>query len=475
MPRSERPGRTRLIVRLLSGYAVAYTGLILTLGFATEFAIRSSGLDPEEGTAVRLGILITAAAAGLVGVGVMVLAARRVARPIEELTELAGSVAEGRLDVAPRRSSVAEIDRLGLAIGHVATDLGRRIDEAEGERRTLDVILSSLPQGVMLVDGREVVEYVNPAWRMLLGDPPRELRSLLPRGLVRLVREARAGESPGIEQFEVGVPRRVLRTTATPLPQGGRVLVLATDVTDRERVEAMRRDFVADASHELKTPVSAILASVETLEMALDRDPDDARRFAGRIHDSARQLAAIVSDLLDLSRLEAGTPAMEAVRLDWVVREEADRYRDRAAAAGIDYDVETVPVIVVGSAPDLGLAVRNLCDNAIRYTESGGVVRVRLVSDDSTAVLTVRDTGVGIPTRDLPRIFERFYRVDVARSRETGGTGLGLSLVRHVAERHGGGVGVESRLGAGSTFRLHVPLAVGGGVAPAADAPVTEV
>lgn len=475
MPRSERPGRTRLIVRLLSGYLAAYSGLILTLGFATELAIRASGLDAAEGTTVRLAVLVTAIATGLVGVGVMVLVARRVTRPIEELTDLAGSVAEGRLDVAPRRSRVVEIDRLGLAIGHVATDLGRRIDEAEGERRTLDVILSSLPQGVMLVDGRDAVEYVNPAWQGLLGVPPRELRSLLPRGLVRLVREARAGESPAIGKFELGVPRRVLRTTATALPQGGRVLVLATDITDRERVEAMRRDFVADASHELKTPVSAILASVETLEMALDGDPEGARRFAGRIHDSARQLAATVSDLLDLSRLEAGTPAMEPFRLDWVVREEADRYRDRAVAAGIDYGVDTVPVVVVGSAPDLGLAVRNLCDNAIRYTEAGGVVRVRLVTDESSAVLTVSDTGAGIPTRDLPRIFERFYRVDVARSRETGGTGLGLSLVRHVAERHGGGVGVESRLGAGSTFRLHVPVAVAGGLGPGAGAPVTEL
>jgi two-component system, OmpR family, phosphate regulon sensor histidine kinase PhoR len=475
MPRSERPGRTRLTSRLLSGYAVAYTGLILALGFVAEVAIRSSGLDREEAAAVRLSILVTTAVAGLAGVGVMVLVARRVARPVEELTELAGAVAEGRLDVAPRRSSVTEIDRLGLAIGHIATDLGRRIEETEGERRTLDVILSSLPQGVMLVDGRDVVEYVNPAWQELLGVPPRDLRSLLPRGVVRLVRTVRADQAPAVERFEVGAPSRVLRVTATPLPRGGRVLVLVADVTDRERVEAMRRDFVADASHELKTPVSAILASAETLEMALDGDPADARRFAGRIRDSSRQLADIVSDLLDLSRLEAGTPTMEAVRFDWVVREEAGRYRERAVAAGIDYAVETVPVIVIGSAPDLGLAVRNLCDNAIRYTDPGGVVRVRLVADGSSGVLTVTDTGAGIPTRDLPRIFERFYRVDVARSRETGGTGLGLSLVRHVAERHGGGVGVESRLGAGSTFRLHVPIAVSGGAPPATDAQAAEL
>ena len=221
----------------------------------------------------------------------------------------------------------------------------------------------------------------------------------------------------------------------------------------------MRRDFVADASHELKTPSAAIQAAAETVERSVGEDPASAAWFAGQLRRDAVRLSRIVSDLLDLSRLEAERPALEAVRLDRVIREEVDRLRTEAGESEVGLELAVEPVTVRGSAEDLALLVRNLLDNAVRFTSGGGRVRVGLAERDGRAVLEVEDTGIGIPTRDLPRIFERFYRVDRARSRETGGTGLGLSIARHVAERHGGRIEAESELGRGSTFRVTLPPA----------------
>jgi signal transduction histidine kinase len=221
----------------------------------------------------------------------------------------------------------------------------------------------------------------------------------------------------------------------------------------------MRRDFVADASHELKTPAASIQAAAETLERALEDDPAAAARFAGQLRHEAERLSRIVSDLLDLSRLESDRPRFRPVRLDELAREEAGRIDGQARLAGVEVQVDASPATVEGSPKDLTLLVGNLLENAIRYTPRGGTVRLDVGTEDGGAVLTVADTGIGIPTRDLPRVFERFYRVDRGRSRATGGTGLGLSIARHVAELHGGRVEAHSELGRGSTFRLVLPRA----------------
>jgi two-component system sensor histidine kinase SenX3 len=236
-------------------------------------------------------------------------------------------------------------------------------------------------------------------------------------------------------------------------------LLAISDITETTRVDAMRRDFVSSASHELKTPVAAILASAEALQMALARDPGSAERFGEQIERLARQLAKLVGDLLDLSRLEASEPAHELVRIDQVAEEEVSRVRPAAELAGLTLTATSSAVSVSGSRRDLGLAIRNLLDNAVRHTPAGGTIDVKLRSDNGEVVVEVIDSGEGIPKRELPRIFERFYRVDTARARATGGTGLGLAIVRHVVERHGGSVHVESDLGQGSTFRLQIPQA----------------
>ncbi len=431
-------------------------------------------LPPEDGRIVRLSVtegkiddelsavtgrIVTAIAlVGIVGLLGAMFVSARIARPIAALTETADAVAGGRIDAQPGRSSTIELDRLGQAIGRMASDLGRRIRESEEERETLEAVLGALPEGVLLVEPDDRLSYANGPFSDLFGVVPDRLKALTPASVQRAVRTARDGQVVRLD-VELGAPARVVSVVATPIRDDiARVLVVAADITERHRLEAMRRDFVADASHELKTPIASILASSDALQLALSRDPDRVEGFAAQIETAGRRLARIVSDLLDLSRLEASARSDEATRLDGVVIEEIERLRARAESAGISVVADLAPVTVSGPSSDWALAIRNLCENAIAYTDGGGRVSVTLIPHVDSVELAVADTGAGIPTRSLNRVFERFYRVDVARSRETGGTGLGLAIVKHVAERHGGSVSVSSELGVGSTFRVTIPI-----------------
>jgi two-component system sensor histidine kinase SenX3 len=260
------------------------------------------------------------------------------------------------------------------------------------------------------------------------------------------------------------------------------VLVLAEDQTGSRRVEEVRRDFVANVSHELKTPVGALALLAETVEDAAD-DPEAVRRFAGRMRYEASRLTSLVQDLITLSRIQAAEPVPDPapVRLDAVVVEALDRCRMNAASRRIDL-VETTDsgLVVLGDEDLLVTALRNLLDNAVAYSpEHTRVLVTTTRASDHTAEISVADQGIGIPERARERIFERFYRVDPARSRATGGTGLGLAIVKHVTAAHGGNVTVWSKVGVGSTFTLRLPLrplpaAMTAGQAPPASQPLRE-
>ncbi|HVR31204.1 MAG TPA: ATP-binding protein [Acidimicrobiia bacterium] len=440
-----------------TGVLQTYVAIASDDGHVYRLSISEERLAGEVAeVATRIGV--AALVAGILGVALMAVVARRVANPITELTSIARGVAQGRLDIRARRSPVREIDRLGVSIGDMASELGRRIHEAVSERETLEALLDALGQGVVLVAPDGSILYGNVTARALVGEVPDRVSQLVPHTLQRLVREASESSVSTELVMEPGGGGPTLRALATPLPEGRTLLVLS-DISERIRIERMRRDFVADASHELKTPIASILAASETLQMALERDPDRAGRFVTLVHDSARQLARIVGDLLDLSRVETSTGGDARVRLDRVVEEEIDGLRQTASDAGIVVSAHLAEATVIGSGSDLGLSVRNLVSNAIRYSAAGDQVRVTLSVDDAVVRLEVEDTGVGIPRRSIDRVFERFYRVDVARSRETGGTGLGLAIVKHVAEAHGGSVSVESELGVGSRFFVMLPRA----------------
>jgi two-component system sensor histidine kinase SenX3 len=253
----------------------------------------------------------------------------------------------------------------------------------------------------------------------------------------------------------------VLLLSAFPLSDGERVsgaVVVVDDVSERRRLEAIRRDFVANISHELKTPVGALGLLADTI--AAEGDTAVVRRLAERMTDEAFRVGRIIDDLLDLSRIEAEeSPTREPVFVHSVVVEAVERVRPLAHARGIALDCHDLLRwhSVKGDQRQLVSGVANLLDNACKYSDGGSTVEVRSWADGDCVEIEVRDHGIGIPARDLERVFERFYRVDRARSRETGGTGLGLAIVRHVATNHEGDVRVASREGEGSVFTLRLP------------------
>ena len=257
-----------------------------------------------------------------------------------------------------------------------------------------------------------------------------------------------------------GPPPRSLVVTTSPLGAGADALgtvAVIEDVTQRKQLEAVRRDFVANVSHELRTPVGALGLLAET--MAAETDTAVLHRLSERINLEAERVGHIIDELLDLSRIEAGGPeTLEAIAIGPVIAAAVDRVQPVAESAGVTIQVGAVSdeAIVLGHHGQLVSAVSNLVDNAVKYSDAGGRVDVDVTLDGRIDV-TVRDTGIGIPARELDRIFERFYRIDRARSRTTGGTGLGLSIVRHVAQNHGGEVLVASREGEGSVFTLRLP------------------
>ncbi len=335
----------------------------------------------------------------------------------------------------------------------------RRIHQLEADRSGLrareemhDALLASLPVGVLAVrSGRPV--YANQTAAEFLGRRITQPGAPIPNPVRRVIEEATDGRS-STSRLTRGLPRRVIEVSGHPAGSDGVAMLHLLDITERVQADRIRQDFVVAASHELKTPVAAIQAAAETVLVALETDPEAVLDFTGRIYDNAVRMSRIVTDLLDLSRLESTTPRVEPFDLAEVLTSEVHRF----SSARPPIAFEAVPTPMVGNPSDLALAFRNLLDNAVRHTAKDGRVTASVGISDGVAIVTVADTGSGIPAAELPRIFERFYRVDEARSRATGGTGLGLAIVKHVAELHGGRVEVESRLGEGSTFRIQVPL-----------------
>jgi signal transduction histidine kinase len=358
--------------------------------------------------------------------------------------------------------------------------INRKAERLNAEIHSRETVLSAMTEGVVLFGAAGDVIYANEAARGILGRRFGSMREVTPSilrdAVLAATEEPSRGDAPspggGGEPSSDGPDRDEpivlhfesvrgsVEATVIPSSPPGTLIVLARDVSSAARVERLRRDFVANASHELKTPVASIQAIAETLRDAAGSDPEAREHFLGLLELEANRLSRLVRDLLELSRLEGEPGPPERVRLDRILVTEAERLRSRAEAAGLSLTVEPVePAEVLGSRADLGLLIHNLVDNAVRYTEAGGHVRVSLLHEPGAAVVQVEDSGIGIPSKELDRVFERFYRVDPARSRETGGTGLGLSIVRHVAGSHGGEVRVDSVLGAGSTFTVRLPLA----------------
>jgi two-component system sensor histidine kinase SenX3 len=342
-----------------------------------------------------------------------------------------------------------------------------RAVDAASRATALHAALDATPLGVIIGDRTGAVIYRNPAAALFLD--ARHGEALVEVAIRELIGDAVRGErtSRSLELF--GPPRRVLEVQAVPLGDqttGPGGLIVVEDVSDRHRLEAVRRDFVANISHELKTPVGALGLLAETL--LGEDDPEVTQPLAERMVVEAFRVNRTLDDLLELSRIEAGEASVrQPVLVQQVLEGAADRIRPAATLRSIEVVVEPGPagLTVLGDRRQLVSAVFNLLDNAVKYSEPDRTVTLRssaLTAPDGSAwaELAVVDQGMGIPASDLERVFERFYRVDRARSRGTGGTGLGLAIVRHVAGNHHGEVSVESQEGVGSTFRLRLPAAL---------------
>ncbi len=325
----------------------------------------------------------------------------------------------------------------------------RSQDEVLRLRRALD----ALPIGVVLADngGQTLVE--NTAARTYHGHAAVLVSEAVERHMRRAIRGAASGQNV---EF-IGPPRIVLTVQAIPLEDGG-ALVTVDDVSERARLDAVRTDFVANISHELKTPVGALAVLAEAL--ADVDDPASARHLADKMVEEAHRAARTIDDLLELSRTElGGAAAKDFVSVSQVIDDAVERVRVAAESNSVKVSIDGGPghLSVVGSHRQLVSAVANLLENAVKYSDAGSEVIIETRREAGWIEIVVTDTGVGIPPRDMDRIFERFYRVDRARSRDTGGTGLGLSIVRHVATNHSGEVTVQSREGEGSVFIMRLP------------------
>jgi two-component system phosphate regulon sensor histidine kinase PhoR len=425
--------------------------------------------------ALALGLAAVAAAVAMLLSALWV--DRRLFRPLARLIAGAGELASG----SARRVAepeVAELASLARALNRLSETAEAQFAAVRSERDHLQSILASMSEGVLVVGPHGRATSANPALLRLFdlsgevtGRPVIEI-SRHPE-LARVVADTlRLGE-PQSGQIEVQVPERRTLLLASAALAGGEhgAVVAVRDTTVLTRVADMRRDFVANVSHELKTPLAAIRGYAETLRDGALDDEATARRFTERLIWQCRRLQALLDDLLTLSRLESVGRAADREPVDLSAL--AQRVVEMLAAAArekrlrLEVRDEGLPRLP-GDADGMERLLVNLLDNAIKYNRPDGEVMVRLArAGDSQAMIEVSDTGIGIPPDALARIFERFYRVDKGRAREEGGTGLGLAIVKHLAQSHGGRVEVESRIGRGSTFRVYLPLGAAEPPAPA--------
>ncbi len=402
-------------------------------------------------------------AAGIAGLGALLLAllfARAVTRPILELRDDARAIAGGDLRRRPSLTAPGEVGELASAFHRLAEQLTARVEALEADDALLRAVSDALNEGVVALDGRQQVQQVNEGARRLL-----QVREPLPFSADRLPRDralrealsdALAGRS--VDGVETRLGDRVVTVTARPLAGGGAVLALY-DVTPIRRLEAVRRDFVANVSHELKTPLTVVSGFAETLKDD-SVTAEQRQQFLATILNNTQRMHRLVDDLLDLSRIESGgwRPSPVDVDLEAVAGETLASFEGAAREKGLSLrrviSPEATHVRVDATA--IRQILTNLVHNAIRHTARGSV-EIFTEQAPGQLVVGVRDTGSGIAPEHLPRVFERFYRVDAARSRAEGGTGLGLAIVKHLVEAHGGAVTADSAIGQGTTFRVSLP------------------
>lgn len=464
--------RSRLFWRRI-GVNAAFA-LVLLAG--AEFLRRSLGGAAGAEAIASTWIVLFAA---FISLGTAWLSVRLMRTSLRQLTQAATAIAQGHRRQRVHLGASGEFGDLARAFNEMSRSLEREIAQIDRDRQQLRAVFRCMVEGVIVIDATQNVQFMNEAASRLLKAP---LEASKGRKLWELVRNRNLSaaaeavlhsEEPYRCEVEWTDPEpRALAVQGANLvgpPMRGAVLVLQ-DISELRRLEQIRQEFVANVSHELKTPLAAIQAGVETLLDGALNDPVHNVRFLERVRENAERLDLLVQDLLTLSRIESGQEHLEIkpTSLGAAVEACLSRHEPRALAKNLKLLAEPPASEVMALADEEALdhLLENLVDNAIKYTPEGGRIVLRWSENGREAVLQVADSGVGIPEKDLPRIFERFYRVDRARSRELGGTGLGLSIVKHLAQALAGHVQAESKLGEGSVFTLRLPKGQAAAAAP---------
>jgi two-component system phosphate regulon sensor histidine kinase PhoR len=457
------------------GVKLLYVAIPLRQSGRTLAVVRTSvPFDEVEGAVrtIQMRILLAGLIIGAIGVVLSFFLSHRIRRPIEEIKRGAQCFARGDLQCRVPVSPVEEIGSLSETMNQMAAQLQERIHTMTQQKNELEAVLSSMVEGVFGVDREERVIGMNPAAGRILGCDRSQVQGrsmqevLRHSDLQRFVQQAlSSGERVEKDITLYSQDERILLGLGTPLRdgEGQRIgaLIVLNDVTRLRKLENIRRDFVANVSHELKTPITAIKGFVETLREGPDRSPEEADRFLQIVDKHVERLEAIVEDLLSLSRIE-GEEERGGIGLEY--HPVKDVLLAAAQAVQLKADSKNIPLrISCGeqvkakiNAPLFEQAVVNLLDNAVKYSEPGKEVHVDVEDGETVILIHVHDQGCGIERKHVDRLFERFYRVDKARSRKLGGTGLGLAIVKHIMQVHGGSVSVKSRPGLGSTFTLHL-------------------
>lgn len=442
--------------RLFIIYAVVAIAVLLLLVFGDAF----------PGGFVWLGWL------GLASVGAAgFYHSYRSGRSLRELRAVARRIAAGEARARPTTDHYGEIGDVARSLGTLAETLENKVAQLTAERDLLEAVLTEMEEAILVLSPDARILLYNRAARRIFGLSDRAHE----QPLVELVRfpaildavyDAMRGRPARLDLEIPGPLRRIVVGRATPLPKGGdaAVLIVARDVTELRRLEAMRRDFVANVSHELRTPVASIRGLAETLAGGALEDPDAAIRFVDSLVAQSQRLSELLDDLLELGRLESGAFRFQPEMLPLKAPLERVVGVQREAASAKELTVELDVSDEASAFVDpraIEIVVGNLLDNAVKFTPSGGRVRVRAVEDGGFLRVEVEDNGPGIESRHLGRIFERFYRVDEGRARDAGGSGLGLSIARHAAQQSGGDLDVQSTPGKGSRFVFRIPRAGG--------------
>lgn len=406
-------------------------------------------------------VVDAAAVALLIGVVLALIAARSVVKPLNDIGTAAHSIAEGSTPHFPH-SGIPDVDAVVRSLRDMHSQLEGRFADLKRERAESAALVEAMAEGVVASDDRGHIVTANEAARRLLGYDLEEslpaldqiFRAKAAREMVDALLEGRS-----VIERELDLDGQTVLLTGRPLAHGGALLVLH-DVTDLRKLETVRRDFVANVSHELKTPLTSISGYAETL-VHDNVEPETSRRFLNVILANARRMQHLVDGLLDLSKIESGGwhPEPEVLDVAAVARESWALLADRAEHRQVDFetDVPRGAERVYADADALRTILSNLLDNALRYTPAGGKITFKARRDDGGVRLSVKDTGAGITSEHLHRIFERFYRADAARSRDEGGTGLGLAIVKHLVEAHEGKVSAESTIGMGTEIVAWFP------------------